>query len=222
MPATTKSRKLRVDRRTRQARAEGRDARKALLEAAMDAFARLGYRDATVDEIAALAGYSKGAFYWHFSSKDDLFFALLEERIDRPWFEAIEFMERASPEQDIAPDGSRRFVEVLRGERELLLLDQEYWAQAARDPRLRVRYAKRQAKLRSALGRAIAARLEHLGAPPLQSPDDMATTFMGLVRGLGQEKLIDPDGIPDALLGDTFALIYAGHVARSTRRRSDV
>src|SRR3712207_8711493 len=44
-------------------------------------FRSRGYRDAGVDEIAAVAGYSKGALYWHFGGKDELLLALIEERI---------------------------------------------------------------------------------------------------------------------------------------------
>ena len=43
--------------------------------------ARSGFERATLDEIAREAGFSKGAFYVHFESKDDLFWAMLEERI---------------------------------------------------------------------------------------------------------------------------------------------
>src|SRR5436305_368181 len=141
MPTATKNRPGRIDRRTRTARAEGRDGREALLEAALQVFAERGYRDSSVDDIAERAGYSKGALYWHFSSKDDLFFALLEERIDRPWRETIDLLESAEPDRDMAPEASRRFTELLRGQRELLLINQEYWLQAARDPELRARYA---------------------------------------------------------------------------------
>jgi AcrR family transcriptional regulator len=215
MASATKSRPPRLDRRTRTARAEGRDGRAALLEAAAEVFARRGYRDSSVDEIAERAGYSKGAVYWHFAGKDDLFLALLEERIDRPIREGIELLESAPPERDMAPEASRRFVELVRGQRELLLLDHEYWSQAVRDPKLRARYAKRQAKLRSALGKALALRLQHLGAPPLAAPEEMATALLSVAYGLAQERLIDPDAVPDHLLGDTFALIYAGHVAQA-------
>src|SRR6266576_5052290 len=102
MPAATKKKRTRVDRRTRSARAERRDAREALLEAALQVFAERGYRDSSVDDIAERAGYSKGALYWHFSSKDDLFFALLEERIIQSWREGIELLESATPERDMA------------------------------------------------------------------------------------------------------------------------
>jgi AcrR family transcriptional regulator len=216
MPIATRRRQARVDRRTRSARAEGRDGREALLEAALRVFAERGYRDSSVDEIADRAGYSKGALYWHFSSKDDLFFALLEERIDRPWRESIELLESAPPEHDMAPEASRRFAEILRGQREMLLLDHEYWSQAVRDPKLRARYARRQAKLRAALAKAITARLEHLGAGSVDAvAEDLATVFMSLTSGLGQEKLVEPGAVPEHLLGNTFALIYAGLVARS-------
>ena len=202
--------------RTKAARAEGRDTRSELLDSALAVFAERGYRDASVDEVAERAGYSKGALYWHFSSKDDLFYALLEDRILKPWEESIRMLETASPDEDMAPEASRLFGELLRGERDLLLIQYEYWAQAVRDPKLRRRYANRRKKLRIALGRAIAARLEHLGAPPLEAgAEEMATIFIAVALGLAQERLVDAGAVSDKLLGDTFALLYAGHVARS-------
>src|SRR4051812_22222521 len=83
----------RIDRRTRAARAQGREARDDLLAAALRVFARRGYGQAGVDEIADAAGYSKGALYWHFSSKEDLLLALIEERIDAPMREMVALLE---------------------------------------------------------------------------------------------------------------------------------
>ncbi len=54
-----------------------------MLEAATSVLARSGFERATLDEIVREAGFSKGAFYVHFDSKDDLFWAMLEERISR-------------------------------------------------------------------------------------------------------------------------------------------
>ena len=217
MATATRNRPRRLDRRTRSARAEGLDGRTALLEAAMDVFAERGYRDASVDEIAERAGYSKGAIYFHFSGKDDLFFALLEERIDGPMREAIKLLESAPPEDDMALEANRHFVELVSRQRELLLLDHEYRSHAIRDSRLRARYVKREAKLRSVLAKGLQARVKHLGAPPVAAPEQVATALLSLAFGLAQEKLIQPDAVPDELLGDMFALIYAGHVARAQR-----
>src|SRR6202048_277234 len=91
----------RVDQRTRAARAQGREARDELMSAALRVFARRGYRQAGVDEIAADAGYSKGALYWHFSGKDELLLALLEERIDAPMREMVALLESAPPDRDM-------------------------------------------------------------------------------------------------------------------------
>jgi AcrR family transcriptional regulator len=217
MTTATRNRRRRLDRRTRTARAQGRDGRGALLEAAAEVFAQRGYRDASVDAIAERAGYSKGAIYFHFSGKDDLFFALLEERIDQPLREAIELLESAPPQDDMAAEANRWFVELVHGQRELVLLDQEYRSQALRDSRLRARYVGREAKLRAALAKGLQARLQHLGAPPIAAPERVATALLSLVFGLAQEWLIEPDAVPDELLGDMFALFYAGHVARALR-----
>src|SRR5438067_2031923 len=94
----------RVDQRTRAARAQGREARDELLAAALRVFARRGYREAGVDEIAAAAGYSKGALYWHFSGKEELLMALIEERIDAPTREMVALLESSPPDRDMAAE----------------------------------------------------------------------------------------------------------------------
>src|SRR3954451_12646468 len=155
----------RVDRRTRAARAQAREAREELLAAALRVFARNGYRQAGVDEIAAAAGYSKGALYWHFAGKDELLMALLEERVDRPMRQLVALLESAPPEQDMSVEASRAFARRLAEQRDAVLLEREYWTLAIRDPELRERYAERQTQLRAALARALEARARHLGTP---------------------------------------------------------
>jgi len=54
--------------------------RERLLDAALEVFSRRGYSAASVDEIAAEAGYSKGAVYSNFSNKEELFLALIDRR----------------------------------------------------------------------------------------------------------------------------------------------
>jgi AcrR family transcriptional regulator len=55
-----------------------RRTRDDLLEAAGEVFANQGYPGATIDDITAIAGVSKGAFYFHFESKEDVFVALVQ------------------------------------------------------------------------------------------------------------------------------------------------
>lgn len=207
----------RVDRRRRAARAEGRDAREELLSAAAEVISERGFHDASIDAVAERAGYSKGTVYWHFAGKDDLFLALVEDRVDRPAREMIELLGSAPAGQDMAPEASRRFAELLSGERSWVLLDNEYWLQAMRDPALRERYAERRRELRAALGKALAARAQTLGAGELSvDPERIATAFMALSVGLSQQALIDPEAVPDDLLGEIFVLIYKGLAGTSS------
>lgn len=215
MASASPTQSPRLDRRTRHARAQGRDARNDLLEAAARVLAERGFREASMDEIAERAGYSKGALYWHFEGKDDLFFALLDERIDRPVLEALRLLRSAPPEHDMAPEASKLMVRLLHEQRDVLLLEHEYWSAAVRDPKLRRRYAKRQAEIRSVFASALLARARHLGTPV--SPrwaEKLATSLLALTGGLARDKLIDPEAVPDELLGETFALVYRGLVAR--------
>ena len=64
----------------RKSRREERkeETRGELIDAAAKVFARRGFHGASLDQIAAEAGYSTGAIYWHFSGKDDLFLAVYE------------------------------------------------------------------------------------------------------------------------------------------------
>jgi AcrR family transcriptional regulator len=206
----------RLDGRTRAARARGREARDELLTAALRVFARHGYRDAGVDEIAAEAGYSKGALYWHFSGKEDLLLALLEERIDTPMRERFALLASAPPERDMSVEATRAFARQLDGEREALLLEREYWSLAIRDRELRARYAERQTELRRDLATAMEGRARHLGTPDLPMPaEDVARIVMSIIGGLAVDELIEPGSVRPELLGEAHAVIYAGRVARA-------
>ena len=68
---------------------DAEDTRRSLLDAAARLIAERGYGATTVNAIVARAGLSKGSFYWHFKSKDDALFAVLEEHVDRPLHELL-------------------------------------------------------------------------------------------------------------------------------------
>jgi AcrR family transcriptional regulator len=212
------ARRPRLDRRTRAAREQAGDARDELLTAALRVFASRGYRQAGVDEIAAAAGYSKGALYWHFSGKEDLLLALIEERVDAPTRELVALLESAQPERDMSLEATREFARRISTGRDAMLLEREYWTLAIRDPELRARYAERQTELRGALAAALEARARHLGAPGLPMPaEDVARIVMSIIGGLAIDELIEPRSVRPELLGDALALVYAGLVARATQ-----
>jgi TetR/AcrR family transcriptional regulator len=58
---------------------EKRDTRIAIISSAVEVFARKGYEKATIDEVAASANIAKGTVFYNFKSKEDIFFAILEQ-----------------------------------------------------------------------------------------------------------------------------------------------
>src|SRR5213594_3168576 len=82
----------------RRNRGDGREpSRKALLRAAIDCFARLGYQGTSIDRIARDAGVTKGAVYYHFRDKEQLLFEAVKDRIGG--FEQ-QVLEDVSPAQE--------------------------------------------------------------------------------------------------------------------------
>jgi AcrR family transcriptional regulator len=68
--------------------AKGAETRATLVETGRDLFGRAGYAETSIEEIAAAAGVTKGAFYHHFSGKDDLFREVYEQ-VQREVTEAV-------------------------------------------------------------------------------------------------------------------------------------
>jgi AcrR family transcriptional regulator len=193
------------------------ETREELLDAATAVFARHGYRAATVAEIVSRAKLSKGTFYWHFDSKEDLFAALLDERIDRPTRGLMDVTKSASPDQATAPVVSRGLAELLQEHWQLVLLLHEYWAAAMRDEGLKARYLERQAAVRENLAATLRARHESTGVPITIEAESLATAFIALAEGLSMQALIDPDARDPGLYGEILSLVYDGMVARSKR-----
>jgi len=67
----------------RKCKEDAEKTRQAVIESALDVFSEKGYAKATFDEIAARAGFTKGAVYWYFRNKADLVSALIVEYMER-------------------------------------------------------------------------------------------------------------------------------------------
>jgi AcrR family transcriptional regulator len=192
-----------------------RTAREQLLDAAARVFAERGYRGASVERIAAEAGVTKGALYWNFESKADLFFSLLDERVDKRVRMLVEATEAVAGEDTVTPLVSREISDVVDEERHMLLLTHEYWSLAARDPELSARYAERQRSLRTLVAHGLVAHHEATSIVLTADPEQLATGVIALANGLAMDRIIDPDSVPDQLLGEMLGLIYDGLVLRS-------
>jgi AcrR family transcriptional regulator len=110
------------------------ETRTKIMEAAIKLFSSTGYNKASVDEICAEAGISKGAFYHHFKSKQELFLALLDS-----WLQAIDSAIEASkdfsaPETFMQMTTAFPFIFETAGDGLPMFL--EFWLQASRDKKI--------------------------------------------------------------------------------------
>ncbi|MBV9769893.1 MAG: TetR family transcriptional regulator, partial [Bryobacterales bacterium] len=82
--------------------------RRALLDAAYRIFARDGFEASRIEDIAGATGHTRGAFYAHFQSKEDLFFALFEQEAGDHLRDLRSVLERC-PDSGLRLRALRRF-----------------------------------------------------------------------------------------------------------------
>src|SRR5580698_7839943 len=90
-----------------QARTEETQAK--ILNAAEATFSEQGFEKTQLEEVAARAGYTRGAIYAHYSSKEDLFLALMEHRVLTK-FTAIRHVIEAEPDVSKRPGIFKRWL----------------------------------------------------------------------------------------------------------------
>jgi AcrR family transcriptional regulator len=170
-----------------------------LLDAARTVFERRGFHRATLEEISAEAGYTTGAVYSAFGGKDDLFLAVLDDQIDRRLRLYVDAALDAGSFEEAGHRWLRTEIEIGRSEHSWTPLLMEFWTHAAPHDTLRSavleRY-RRQLDAGTALLEELAARHQVTLHVP---PREMVRAIGALARGLGLERLIDPDAALEEL-----------------------
>ena len=195
----------RLTRKERQAQT-----RSSLMEAAAKVFARRGLQRASIDEVAAEAGYTKGAFYANFRSKEDLFLAMLDERFATRLSE----VERRT-ETDEAPEEQARlagadFGRAIAGDPEWERLFFEFATHAARDERFREELVTRYRSLRARVTEAYRNRIERFGMEPPVPLEEISLMTFAMAKGVALEKLLEPEAIDDELYGTMLMIFFTG------------
>jgi AcrR family transcriptional regulator len=181
--------------------------RAQLIDAAATVFARQGFSAASLDEVAEEAGLTKGAVYSNFESKEDLFQAVIDARLNEPMRHRAEIIDNSmGTSADHAMEGARVFVDTVEREREVFLLALEFNIHVARHPELAASF---QARNREQLARVAELINERTMDDPLPLPaDQLAIAVEALSQGIALQKLADPDSVPDDLLGRLYALLF--------------
>jgi AcrR family transcriptional regulator len=205
----------RLSRQEKQA-----ETRTRLMDAAERVFLRRGLQGSSVEEIVAEAGFTRGAFYSNFKTKEELFVELLQDRIYRRYAEmAEEAQEQPGTPRERLRWGIERVRDVQKpeGGNVLFRLWLECLTQAARDKEFRKLAATFWSGNRGILTEQTKATFKELGRKPPLPPKQIATAMIALDVGLAVQHLVDPDEAPLDLYVPLFDLLFGSLVDTDTK-----
>ena len=187
--------------------------RRALLDAARRIFARDGFEATRIEDIAGATGHTRGAFYAHFSSKEDLFFALFEQEAGDRLRGLRAVMERC-PNTAGRLRALRKFYVGRVSDRQWVMLALEFKLFALRHPRLRARLARTHRRIRASLKLEVISKLiPGLMNTSRESQEVRRVALEAVLNGLVLEHAYDPETISQAqattVLGRMFDFLMA-------------
>jgi AcrR family transcriptional regulator len=184
---------------TRKQRQE--QTREELVIAAARVFARRGFHKATVEEIAAEAGFSTGAVYSNFDGKEQLFLAIADRQVEARVREIEAVADAAERRDDAGAEAVNQFRAFLDADPDWPLLFYEFWSVSVRDPGLQDEIARRRDAIRDALADTLQRVASRHGFELRFSAPALATAIAASLNGLAFERAADRDALPD----DVFA-----------------
>jgi AcrR family transcriptional regulator len=200
--------------RTVQSRADRQaQTRTELIDAAEHLFSASGFHATSLDAVADAAGYTKGAVYSNFSSKEDLFFAVYERRVERH----VEHVGRLFAEADDAGEGILRVVAAvgeLRRRRAdgWMAVFLEFWTHVLRHPEYRARFGELHRRAVDPFVAAVERFEAQQGVALPIPPRQLATAMFAMENGIGLERLTDPDTVAADLPIRLIELLFEGMV----------
>ena len=186
--------------RQRLTRAEKRErTREELIAAAERLFTERGFHATSVDEIALEAGYTKGAVYSNFESKEDLFFAVYEQRAERAVAEIEGVIGEAGPAAGLERLASELAQRRGRDDGWLAVFF-EFWAHVVRHPELRERFAEIHARAADPFVAAVERLAAERGIELPVEARRLTMAMNAMQFGLSLERLTQPE-VVDVTLG---------------------
>ncbi len=190
----------------------GAQTRAALLRSASRSICALGMHGASIDRIAADAGYTKGAFYAHFASKEDLFLTMLDEHFATELARLDAVLEGTGDPAEEARAAAEDFLEHIDSDPEWRRLYQEFATHAARHDSFRAEFAARQRALRERMAGVFARWACDFGVAPPVPPEDVAAMTFFMADGYLLDHMIDPELDP-GLYGRMFEVFMHGLIS---------
>ena len=169
------------------------ETRAALLSAASELFSRHGLEGASVEDVAAAAGYTKGAFYSNFASKEELFLVMLDQKFAEH-VERLDVQLAGTGDADEeARDAAVGFLSGMESDPAWPRLYFEFVAYGARNEAFRGELEKRHRQLRARLADVFDRWSADFPAEPPLPMTDIATMVFAMGDGFLVGQLVDPD-----------------------------
>ncbi|MFM0527280.1 helix-turn-helix domain containing protein [Paraburkholderia strydomiana] len=159
-----------------------------LLAAATRLFVERGFSGTSLRDIAAEAGYTQGAFYSNFASKEDLFLELMRERSSTQVSDIGRTLSDPSASADDILSALELWAKTLDAEPEWSVLGVEFKLQGRRDPAFATASQALLDAHRDGLACCIGRIFARLERVPPESPTVLAAAFMGLSQGLALQR----------------------------------
>ncbi|WP_320669695.1 TetR/AcrR family transcriptional regulator [Patulibacter defluvii] len=186
------------------------ETRERLIEAAGEVFASRGYHAASVDQVAERAGFTTGAVYSAFGSKEELFLAVAEDHLRRNVAELEAAAAGGATVDARVREGAEHWMEIVERSPEMVLLHTEFWAYAVRDPAVRPQVAAQFAEVRAAICRLLDLGARELGLRLTVPVEEVAIALDALADGIARQKLAEPDAVPHDLFARMVGVLLAG------------
>jgi AcrR family transcriptional regulator len=205
MPRPVEFEPLTPERRRRQTRDH-------LLDAAAQVLAERGFHGASLDEVAAAAGFTKGAVYSNFKNKEDLFLALLETLHERE----MEELDKTLHGSEVPPESRLSdFVALYRTEAGQLpgnwaALYLEFCVYSMRNPEARRKLAELNEAMIDSIADILETERSRRGIDTEESSTHLARIIQAFSRGVGMMRAIEPDAVDEAFLETAIAFLARG------------
>jgi AcrR family transcriptional regulator len=213
-PSRSSVRRAKAPASRQQARTQA--TRRRLLAAAQGIFARKGFEAARLEDIAAFAGYTRGAFYANFESKEDIFLALLEQWVAERLADLDALFEQHKDPAKLRRALRDHYSDVSSKNRELALLSLEFKLFAVRHPKEHARLLARHERLRAGGGIFLDRVAKSVGRT-VPIPSAAAATALGAMsNALVLDHLLDHTGIAERDIQYLLGIVFDGILGATT------
>ncbi|WP_158550730.1 TetR/AcrR family transcriptional regulator [Geodermatophilus sp. TF02-6] len=162
-----------------------------LLDAALETFAEVGFAAATVEDVCRRGGFTRGAFYSSFRTKDELFAALYARETSRELARVEQQLAGIEAEDDPIAAAVARCLDTFRADRTWVLVHTEYALHAARHPEAAAALREHTGAVRARVARLVEDATARVGLRLTVPAEHLARMLLALHDGVVVSQVTD-------------------------------